>query len=74
VTVRNDGAAAAEVPVTIRSDTFTTTSRLRIAGFASATARVLVEAPPSEVLVNDGSTPEVRDSIHKTSVTLHQQQ
>ena len=74
VTVRNDGAAAAEVPVTIRAATYSTTSRLRIAGFASATARVLVEAAPSEVLVNDGSTPEVRASTHELAVTLHQQQ
>ena len=68
VTVRNDGAAAAEVPVTIRSATFSTTSNLRIAGFASATARVIVEAPPGEVLVNDGGTPEVRTSFHKVTV------
>ena len=68
VTVRNDGAASAEVPVTIRSATFSTTSRLRIAGFASATARVIVEAPPAEVLVNDGTTPEVRTSFHKITV------
>ncbi len=74
VTVRNDGAASAEVPVTIRSTTYSTTSRLRIAGFADATARVLVEAAPSEVLVNDGSTPEVRASIHKLDVVLHKQQ
>jgi len=74
VTVRNDGAASAEVPVTIRAVTYSTTSRLRIAGFADATARVLVEAAPSEVLVNDGSTPEVRASIHKLDVVLHKQQ
>jgi len=73
VTVRNDGAASAEVPVTIRSDTFSTTSRLRVAGFASATARVIVEAQPSEVLVNDGSTPEVRTSLHKVAVNVRQQ-
>jgi hypothetical protein len=74
VTVHNDGAASAEVPVTIRAKTYSTTSRLRIAGFADATARVLVEAAPAEVLVNDGSTPEVRASIHKLDVVLHQQQ
>ena len=74
VTVRNDGAASAEVPVTIRATTYSTTSRLRIAGFADATARVLVEAAPSEVLVNDGSTPEVRASIHKLDVVLHKEQ
>ena len=73
VTVRNEGAASAEVPVTIRGATFSTTSRLRVAGFASATARVIVEAQPSEVLVNDGSTPEVRTSLHKVAVNVRQQ-
>jgi hypothetical protein len=68
VTVKNDGAAAVEVPVTIRSATFSTTSPLRVAGFASGTARVIVEAPPSEVLVNDGGTPEVRTAFHKVTV------
>jgi aminopeptidase N len=70
VTVRNDGAAAAEVPVVIRSGTFSTTKRIRIAGFSSATDRVLVEAPPTQVLVNDGSTPEVRSSTHSEAVVL----
>jgi len=69
VTVKNDGAAAVQVPVTIRSATFSTTSQLRVGGFASATARVIVEAPPSEVLVNDGGTPEVRTAFHKVTVT-----
>jgi len=69
VTVKNDGAAAVQVPVTIRSETFSTTSQLRVGGFASATARVIVEAPPSEVLVNDGGTPEVRTAFHKVTVS-----
>jgi hypothetical protein len=70
VTVRNDGAAAAEVPVVVRSGTFSTTKRIRVAGFSSVTDRVLVEAPPTEVLVNDGSTPEVRSSTHAESVII----
>jgi hypothetical protein len=70
VTIRNDGAAAAEVPVVIRSGTFSTTKRVRIPGFSSATDRVLVEAPPTQVLVNDGSTPEVRSSTHSQNVTI----
>jgi hypothetical protein len=64
VTVRNDGAAAAEVPVVIRSGTFSTTKRLLIPGFGQATDRVLVEAPPTQVVVNDGTTPEMRTSLH----------
>jgi hypothetical protein len=68
VTVRNDGGAAADVPLVIRSGTFSTTRRIRIAGFASSTERVLVETPPSEVVVNDGSTPEVRSSTHTQEI------
>jgi hypothetical protein len=70
VTVRNDGAAAAEVPVIIRSGTFSTTKRILIPGFSSATDRVLTEAPPTQVLVNDGSTPEVRSSTHSQDVII----
>ncbi len=64
VTVRNDGGAVADVPVIIRSGSFSTTRRIRIAGFASTTERVLVETRPTQVVVNDGSTPEVSGSTH----------
>ncbi|HEY1741625.1 MAG TPA: hypothetical protein VGG18_00560, partial [Granulicella sp.] len=73
VTAHNDGAAAVEVPLTIRSGTFSTTSRMRIAGFGNATARVLVEAPPTEVVLNDGSAPEVRTSMHTREVVTRVQ-
>lgn len=73
VTVHNDGAAGVQVPVTIRSGTYSTTSQMRVAGFADATARVLVEAPPTEVWVNDGSTPELRTSLHRRDVVIHAQ-
>jgi hypothetical protein len=68
VTVRNDGGAAADVPVVIRSGTFSTTRRMRIAGFDTSTERVLVESAPSEVVVNDGSTPEVSSSTHTQKI------
>ena len=77
VTVRNDGGAAAEVPVVVRSATagrvFSTTRRLRIDAFSSATDRVLVEAEPTEVMVNDGTVPEVRTSLHTRSLTIRTQ-
>ena len=73
ITVRNDGAAAAEVPVTVRSGTYTTTRRLRIPAFSTATDRVLLEAPPTGVSVNDGSTPEVRSTTHTRSITMQAQ-
>jgi hypothetical protein len=70
VTVRNDGAAAVDVPLNILSGAFTTNTRIRIAGFSNATTRVIVNAPPTEVILNDGSTPEVRTATHTREVVL----
>jgi hypothetical protein len=64
VEVRNDGGAAAEVPVTVRSGTLTITERLRIPGRSSASTRILFADTPTEVQVNDGSVPEVTASTH----------
>jgi hypothetical protein len=48
VEVRNDGAAAADVPVTVRSGALTA----------------------SEVLVNDGTVPEVTASVHTKQIVM----
>lgn len=71
VTVHNDGAAEVEVPVVIRSDTFSVTRRMRVPAFGNVTDRIVVEAAPTEVVVNDGTTPEVESSIHH--LAIHQQ-
>ena len=71
VEVKNDGDAAAEVPVTVRSGTLTSTQRLRIAGRSSASTRVVFEGTPDEVIVNDGSVPEVTASIHTKQIEAH---
>jgi hypothetical protein len=70
VTVRNDGAPAVDVPLNILSGAFTTNTRIHIAGFSNATTRVIVNAPPTEVILNDGSTPEVRAATHTREVIL----
>ena len=64
VEVRNDGGAAAEVPVTVRSGALTETERLRIAGHSSASTRVVFQGIPEEVIVNDGSVPEATSATH----------
>ncbi len=69
VDVRNDGAAAAEVPVTVRSSASTITERLRIAGHSSASTRIVFPGNPEEVLVNDGSVPEQRTETHTRQLT-----
>jgi hypothetical protein len=64
VEVKNDGDAVADVPVTVRSGTLTSTERLRIPGRSSASTRIVFEGTPEEVLVNDGTVPEVESSVH----------
>ena len=71
VTVRNDGAAVADVPLIIRSGSYSTTQRMRIPGFATITTRVVVEAAPTQVLLNDGATPEQRTSTHSRDIAMH---
>ena len=70
ITVHNDGAPAVDVPLTVLSGAFTTTSRIHIAGFSNATTRVIVNSPPTEIILNDGSTPEVRTATHNREVVL----
>jgi Peptidase family M1 domain len=64
VVVHNAGDAAVEVPVTVRSGTLTTTERIRVLGGASTSTRILFEGDPEQVVVNDGSVPEVGESMH----------
>jgi hypothetical protein len=71
VEVKNDGDAAAEVPVTVRSGTLTATQRLRIPGRSSASTRVVFEGTPDQVIVNDGTVPEMTTSIHSKEISAH---
>jgi len=64
VEVRNDGGAAAEVPVTVRSGSLTATERLRIDAHSVASVRVLFQGEPEEVQVNDGTVPEMISGTH----------
>jgi hypothetical protein len=70
VTVTNEGAAAAEVPVVVRASASSTTQRLLVPGLDRATVRVLVESQPIEVLVNDGTVPELRAAAHSKSIVV----
>jgi hypothetical protein len=69
VSVRNDGDAAAEVPVTVRSAKLTATERLRIPGRSNAAVRVVFQDTPEEVVVGDGTVPEVRgENVHSRKI------
>lgn len=65
VDVANSGTAEAEVPVSVTSGTTTVTERLRIPGKSQVTHRFVMQGPPAEVAVNDGTVPEVEASVHK---------
>ncbi len=70
VDLHNDGYAAAEVPVTVRSATATQTTRLRIPGRSSASTRIVFAGTPQQVEVNDGSVPETQTCIHTREIVL----
>jgi hypothetical protein len=70
VDVQNDGFAAAEVPVTVRSGSLSATEKLRIGGRATASVRIVFQGTPETVQVGDGSVPEVRTPVHTVSIQM----
>jgi len=70
VEIRNDGAAEAEVPITVRSSSGVETRRLRIAGRSSVSTRIVFASRPERVEVNDGSIPEIETSTHSRQILL----
>ncbi len=58
VTIENLGGAGAEVPVIVKSSGADVTKRLEVRAKNKATIRIEAPAPPTEVVVNDGSVPE----------------
>jgi hypothetical protein len=67
--ISNEGFAETEVPVMVRSRNATVTERLRIPAQGKVSHRVLIGGQPTEVQVNDGTVPEVRESEHVTTIT-----
>ncbi len=70
IEVRNEGAAAVEVPVTVRSGTLTATERLRLNAHSVASTRILFQGVPEQVQVNDGSIPELIESTHLRDIAV----
>ena len=68
VDVANTGYAAAEVPVTVRSDSNTVTQRVLVPARGKANQRILIQGKPTEVQVNDGTVPETQASVHVTKL------
>jgi len=59
ITLENLGAAGAEVPFTVHCEGDDVTKRLEVRAKSTATTRVELAGNPLEVVVNDGSVPEM---------------
>ena len=70
VEVKNDGDAVADVPVVVRSSEATIKERVRVAAHASGSVRIFFRGRPETVVVNDGSVPEVRSTVHSSTIAL----
>lgn len=69
IDIMNDGFAETDVPVTVRSQgTTTLTERVHLPGKTRTIHRMLVQGQPTEVIVNDGTVPEVAADIHKRDI------
>jgi hypothetical protein len=68
VDVQNNSFCAAEVPVTVSSAFSSQTRELVIPAHARSALRMLLDSKPAQVVVNDGSVPEVESSHHERTV------
>jgi hypothetical protein len=68
IDIANDGFAEAEVPVTVRSRDSTLTDRVRLDGKAKTVHRMTINGEPVEVIVNDGTVPEIQATIHRRTL------
>ncbi|AXC10879.1 hypothetical protein ACPOL_1533 [Acidisarcina polymorpha] len=69
VDIANDGFAEVEVPVIVRSRDTTVAERLRVPARGTVSHRMLIGSLPTEIQVNDGTVPEVAESIHLHTLT-----
>lgn len=68
VDVQNDSFCDAEVPVTVASAFSSQRQELLIPAHTRAALRMLLDSKPAQVVVNDGSVPEVESSHHEQVV------
>ena len=64
VNLANNGYAAAEVPVTVRSAATSITQRVLIPARGKVSQRILIQGKPTLVQLNDGTVPETQASEH----------
>lgn len=68
IDISNDGFPETDVPVTVQSNGATLTDRVRLPGKTRTIHRMLVQGQPTEVIVNDGTVPEVAADIHQRNI------
>jgi hypothetical protein len=68
VTVKNNGAAAAEVPVVVRAAVGEVRQRVMVPAAGTAVTRLQVPAVPIEVIANDGSVPEMNTANNSFAI------
>jgi hypothetical protein len=74
VTVENTGKAGAEVPITARGPkNIENSARVWVPGAGKASARIVMPLMPTEVVVNDGSVPEIDPTDNVYTVAPKQQ-
>jgi hypothetical protein len=64
VNLANNGYAAAEVPLTVRSTETSVTQRILIPAQSKVVRRLLIVGRPTMVQLNDGTVPETQASVH----------
>ncbi len=68
IDILNDGFAETDVPVTVHSGSNTLTDHVLLPGKTRTVHRMLVEGQPTQVVVNDGTVPEVAADIHQRDI------
>lgn len=69
IDLSNDGYAETAAPVTVKSAGTAVTNWVRIPARTHMTYHVIFQENPTEVDVNDGTVPEVQDSVHVKTLT-----
>ncbi|MBS1800496.1 MAG: hypothetical protein JSS95_11800 [Acidobacteria bacterium] len=70
VEVHNAGSVTADVPVTVRSGSLTSTVRVSVPPKSTMSTRVVFEGVPQEVILNDGTVPETTTPMHLFRLSL----
>lgn len=59
VTIENSGTAGAEIPITAHAKDVENSARVWVPAKSKASARIVMPLLPTDVVVNDGSVPEI---------------